>query len=123
MRRLPIAPVLALFLCLMWTGVTYHMHKLLRLIDQNIAAAQAIPNPKLVVSLAVQRQTQLHYERFWAGTSLIWGCIAIVLTYHRRERRRRDRRERGLCAKCSYDLTGNVSGICPECGMPIGSFR
>ena len=25
-------------------------------------------------------------------------------------------RRRGLCAKCSYDLTGNVSGICPECG-------
>jgi len=23
------------------------------------------------------------------------------------------------CAKCGYDLTGNVSGICPECGIPI----
>ena len=22
----------------------------------------------------------------------------------------------GLCATCSYDLRGNVSGICPECG-------
>ena len=22
----------------------------------------------------------------------------------------------GHCRKCSYDLTGNVSGICPECG-------
>jgi len=20
------------------------------------------------------------------------------------------------CPKCSYNLTGNVSGICPECG-------
>ena len=23
------------------------------------------------------------------------------------------------CARCAYDLTGNVSGICPECGSPI----
>jgi hypothetical protein len=25
----------------------------------------------------------------------------------------------GHCAKCGYDLTDNVSGTCPECGMPI----
>jgi len=24
-----------------------------------------------------------------------------------------------LCRGCGYDLTGNVSGICPECGRPI----
>lgn len=23
------------------------------------------------------------------------------------------------CDNCEYDLTGNVSGICPECGTPI----
>jgi len=32
----------------------------------------------------------------------------------------RDRRPPpGHCRKCGYDLTGNVSGICPECGTPI----
>ena len=25
----------------------------------------------------------------------------------------------GGCEKCSYNLTGNVSGVCPECGSPI----
>ncbi len=29
------------------------------------------------------------------------------------------RRDRGLCLVCSYDLTGNVSGVCPECGGPM----
>lgn len=24
-----------------------------------------------------------------------------------------------LCTGCGYSLTGNVSGICPECGRPI----
>lgn len=23
------------------------------------------------------------------------------------------------CPKCGYDLTGNVSGVCPECGGPL----
>ena len=30
----------------------------------------------------------------------------------------RDRRLPGHCRRWAYDLTGNVSGICPECGAP-----
>jgi hypothetical protein len=26
----------------------------------------------------------------------------------------------GHCAVCGYDLTGNVSGTCPECGGKVG---
>jgi hypothetical protein len=35
----------------------------------------------------------------------------------------RDRRRipAGHCRKCGYDLTGNVSGRCPECGVPTGA--
>jgi hypothetical protein len=36
------------------------------------------------------------------------------------ERRTRRRRDRGLCLACGYNLTGNVSGICPECGIGAG---
>lgn len=32
--------------------------------------------------------------------------------------RRRPRRRHGRCFSCNYDLTGNVTGICPECGRP-----
>ncbi|HEY3241813.1 MAG TPA: hypothetical protein VGM03_00550 [Phycisphaerae bacterium] len=29
----------------------------------------------------------------------------------------RDRRPKpGHCQRCGYDLTGNTSGVCPECG-------
>ncbi len=33
--------------------------------------------------------------------------------------RRRRRRKRGECVACGYDLTGNVSGVCPECGTGL----
>ncbi len=37
----------------------------------------------------------------------------------------RDRRgvPPGYCQKCGYNLTGNVSGRCPECGTPIKPGR
>ncbi len=36
-------------------------------------------------------------------------------------RRLRRRRARGQCLRCGYDLRGNVSGRCPECGVPCGT--
>ena len=30
------------------------------------------------------------------------------------------RRRNGLCLRCGYNLEGNVSGVCPECGEAIG---
>jgi hypothetical protein len=44
----------------------------------------------------------------------IW--LPSAMRWEKRERRRRQ----GLCTKCGYDLTGNVSGTCPECGGKIG---
>jgi hypothetical protein len=34
-------------------------------------------------------------------------------------RRNRRNRRNGLCRSCGYDLTGNTSGRCPECGCNI----
>ena len=50
------------------------------------------------------------------------ACFAATLALRRasgRESRRAGRRRKGLCTECGYDLTGNVSGKCPECGVHV----
>ncbi len=47
-----------------------------------------------------------------------YPVIAFIRAPLRRYRRRR-RRKRGLCLTCGYNLTGNTSGVCPECGTRV----
>jgi predicted RNA-binding Zn-ribbon protein involved in translation (DUF1610 family) len=65
-----------------------------------------------------------------AGTARAWGITipywllcagtSLFLIRFLIRRRRSDAESRSkLCATCGYDLTGNVSGRCPECGTLI----
>ena len=38
-------------------------------------------------------------------------------------RRKRSRHALGRCRRCGYDLAGNQSGRCPECGTVVPTFR
>ncbi len=49
---------------------------------------------------------------------LVYGALGGAMGYSIR-RRWCSRDRRGRCAKCDYDLTGNVSRVCPECGTPL----
>jgi hypothetical protein len=49
---------------------------------------------------------------------LVAGCLLPAFAFTRALRTRR-RRMRGLCKSCGYNLTGNVSGVCPECGTLV----
>jgi len=51
---------------------------------------------------------------FVAGLAAIYPCAVLF----RGPWRRHQRRARGQCVRCGYDLTGNLSGVCPECGGP-----
>ena len=50
---------------------------------------------------------------FWFVFALIIAATALL--WHRDYRSVPP----GRCATCGYDLTGNLSGACPECGVPI----
>lgn len=60
--------------------------------------------------------------RSWSATVPTWlpaflGVLPLLFLAFSAIRRRRI--PPGHCRKCRYDLTGNTSGICPECGTPI----
>lgn len=65
------------------------------------------------------RPSMLLRRRFGFVSVPMWipiaFCLALAAWSWRRGRRRYPPRH---CQRCGYDLTGNVSGRCPECGSP-----
>jgi len=76
------------------------------------------------------KSEQFSFERhqgpshaYWHMRFRLWivPLLAVpypVFAFIRGPVRRWRRQRKGLCRKCGYDLTGNVSGVCPECGTP-----
>jgi len=48
------------------------------------------------------------------ATYPIWAFVRGPMRRHRRK-------NRNECLKCGYSLTGNVSGLCPECGTKVAN--
>ena len=83
------------------------------------------------VGLLMVASVLYEQHEVFAGLSLIYSgmfslmfALPVVLIvgipfFLRRHRRRKLRFPSGHCQTCGYDLTGNVSGICPECGKAI----
>jgi uncharacterized RDD family membrane protein YckC len=66
-----------------------------------------VPFSVLIVAVSMMKGTR--WGDGWARTKVIW----------RKYRHRPVFDPRGLfCTNCGYDLTGNVSGRCPECFTP-----
>jgi hypothetical protein len=61
--------------------------------------------------------------RLLAPTLALAPAAALAAACRRRLRRRRvtRRQSQGLCSACAYDLTANLSGVCPECGSRTAS--
>jgi hypothetical protein len=49
------------------------------------------------------------------GGLLVGRSVAETIEDKRTERRAAEDR----CFQCGYSLTGNTSGVCPECGSPV----
>ena len=98
-----------------------------------MAQAQASGQGSFLGISYVARPTQTGPGRRPGGNVGRFLMIAVPLAYpaalaaaaaawSRLTRARLARRTRlGACRKCGYDLTGNVSGVCPECGTARGT--
>jgi hypothetical protein len=74
-------------------------------------------------SSEVPNAKSTRYIFFYTPVRNLWSlfglcCIYPTVVAVRGPLRRYRRRKRGACLQCGYDLTGNVSGRCPECGEP-----
>jgi hypothetical protein len=56
----------------------------------------------------------------WLPYWLLTALMLILPAFQLRRRLREQRKvKQGRCSSCGYDLTGNRSGICPECGRAL----
>lgn len=50
---------------------------------------------------------------------LVFSCAAVIRNRLKAIAETRAHMRAHLCRTCGYNLTGNVSGVCPECGTAI----
>ncbi len=60
---------------------------------------------------------------FWSVTIPLWMCLLLTGLPTAMAWVSREPFDAGCCRDCGYDLTGNVSGRCPECGEAVGAVR
>jgi len=87
------------------------------------SSARIEPDP----SFRYQNNSVTYRGRTFEGRSVTFPhwLLAILfaayptIAFIRGPLRRYRRRRKGLCLKCGYNLTGNTTGVCSECGVEI----
>jgi len=81
--------------------------------------AAALFTVLIIVVIVTDSPSVRRFAAFGAIGIILFGMVVAVPFFWRRWhdwKLRQWRRQHGLCQSCGYDLTGNVSGVCPECG-------
>jgi drug/metabolite transporter (DMT)-like permease len=87
---------------------------------QRIVLALAIAG-LLAATLRATEQTFMTLDALALTAIIGWTAYTVFRkeNWQREARRAARGRARGVC-HCGYNLTGNESGTCPECGQRIG---
>ena len=64
-------------------------------------------------------RTVLYVAMCWLMPVAVGLAVRPITLKKIRPKLRAELRAAGRCGGCGYDLTGNTSGVCPECGEPV----
>ena len=98
-----------------YTFFTYQTGSKYR-VPPGFAFLGAGPSPRLELPYFVQLPSvTMGGLPNWIPSVVLALPTAYLFYFYRRDRCY----PRGHCHKCGYDLQGNVSGVCPECGKEV----
>lgn len=107
-----------IYAAVVWSGAYFLRRKLLGIV---IALLSPVPVAIGTWMLAVWlRQTQSTPTHILVVFPIAYGAVITAGAWFAALAKRLPRHP---CLRCGYDLQGNLSGICPECGAPIGTTR
>ncbi len=75
--------------------------------------------PGFVVAMLLSSYVSIEVVLVFCVNMACFGLVGEFVGRRVEKNKRRKRRIDGLCENCGYDLTGNESGKCPECGTAI----
>ena len=114
--------------CYGWPVVSFRWQYAMRASGFSVSGIQ-IGNPPFVlqsrhgavplVDLPQVAGVVLPIEPLWGGVvidTVTWGAVAVCITAGWRRFRCAMRRLACRCANCGYDMKGNATARCPECG-------
>jgi len=73
---------------------------------------------------AIDKQYPIYIVSYWNVMFPSWFPVLLfgfypIVAFYRGPLLRWRRGRKGYCKNCNYNLTGNESGVCPECGTEI----
>ncbi len=105
-----------IYAAVVWSGAYF-----LRRRAMGIAIAALSPIPVMLATwllLRWLRETQTAPTHILIVFPVAYGAVITLGAWGAALTRRHPRVS---CDHCRYDLEGNLSGVCPECGTPMGS--
>jgi len=86
-----------------------------------IVTASPITLPMWFISMAFKGTHDAGLSNAGATVLVCLYAVGFCATWAllRRRLRLHHRLQFGCCPGCGYNLTGNTSGVCPECGAPV----
>lgn len=106
-----------------WAGTRYYGALLFMtygMLGGALAGTVFLPDSRDYIGMSMGRSSLGKYISEFCAFAVIMGltCRAVGRYSHERCEWRKQLRigAHPICASCGYDLTGNMSGVCPECG-------